>query len=415
MPEGPTETGPVTGGALAGLRVLDMTRILAGPSAAQILGDLGADVVKVERPGAGDDTRRFGPPYLKDAGGADTAESGYYLSANRNKRSLTLDFTTPAGQALTRRLVARADVLLENYLVGTLDRYGLGYGQLREDFPGLIYCSITGFGQTGPYAPRAGYDFLIQGMGGIMSLTGEPAGEPMKVGVAVADLMAGMYAAVAVLAALRHRMLTGRGQHIDLALLDSQVAWLSNAGQYYLTGGTPPARQGNAHPMIVPYQVFMAADGPFILAVGNDGQFRKFCDLAGRPDLAQDPRFATNDARVRHRDVLVPVIGELTASHPAAWWLDGLERRQVPCGPINAMADVFADPQVLARGMKIEMAHPRAAAPIALIGSPLVLSETPVAYRRPPPMLGEHTDEVLRDWLDLPAAEITALRAEGTV
>lgn len=400
-------------GALSGLRILDLSRVLAGPSCTQMLGDLGADVVKVERPGAGDDTRAWGPPYLCDAAGRETGESAYYLSANRNKRSLALDFTTEAGRDMLLRLIGRADVLVENLKAGTLDRYGLGYGRLKTRFPGLVYCSITGFGHTGPEAGRPGYDFLIQGRGGIMSLTGEPEGEPMKVGVAIADLMAGMYAGVAILAALRHRDATGHGQHIDLSLLDAQVAWLSNAGQYYLTGGSLPPRQGNAHPMIVPYQVFAAADGHFILAVGNDAQFARFCRVIGRDDLAADPRFAANAGRVRHRDTLVPLLAGILAGRPAAAWLDALEQEGVPSGRVNDLATVFADPQVLARGMTVAMDHPAAAVPINLIASPLRLSETPVTYRHAPPTLGADSEAVLRDWLGVGDNDIAGLRRDG--
>ncbi|KGM33857.1 CaiB/BaiF CoA transferase family protein [Inquilinus limosus] len=389
-------------GALAGLKVLDLTRVLAGPSATQILGDLGADVVKVERPGVGDDTRKWGPPFLKDAEGADTTESAYYLSANRNKRSIAIDFTRDEGRALLRRLVAEADVLVENYKLGDLARYGFGYDDLKDEFPGLIYCSITGFGQTGPYAPRAGYDYLVQAMGGIMSLTGPIDGEPMKVGVAIADLMTGTYATIGILAALDHRRRTGRGQMVDMALLDTQVAWLSNAGQYYLTSGVPTPRTGNGHPTIVPYQAFRASDEYLILAVGNDSQFARFCEVAGRPDLPTDPRFATNQARVRNREVLVPIVAGLIAEKPRGHWLGALEARQVPCGPINTIDQVFADPQVVARGMRIEMAHPLATDPVALIGSPIRLSETPVSYRHAPPVCGADGDAVLRDWLGEP-------------
>ncbi|NNG02585.1 MAG: CoA transferase [Inquilinus sp.] len=400
---------------LTGLRVLDMTRVLAGPSATQMLGDLGADVVKLERPGTGDDTRGWGPPYLRDADGAETTESAYYVSANRNKRSLTVDFTHAEGQRLTRALAARAEVLVENFKPGTLDRYDLGYNHLKTELPGLVYCSITGFGGTGPYAPRPGYDFLIQAMGGIMSLTGDPDGQPMKVGVAIADLMAGMYAAVAILAALRHRDATGRGQHIDMSLLDAQVAWLSNAGQYYLTGGTVTPRLGNGHPTIVPYQAFAAADGHLILAVGNDGQFARFCAVAGRPELAADPRFASNPARVRNRAELVPIVAALIAARRRDEWLRSLEAATVPCGPINTIDQVFADPQVVAREMKIAMSHPLAPDPVDLIGSPIKLSETPVGYRRPPPTLGQHTDEVLGDWLAMPEEEVAVLRGAGVI
>ncbi len=390
---------PLPPGALDGLRVLDLTRVLAGPSATQILGDLGADVVKVERPGVGDDTRRWGPPYLRDDDGNETTESAYYLSANRNKRSLALDFTTQDGLQTLKRLIAKADVLVENFKVGDLERRGLSYSDLSDEFPGLIYCSITGFGQTGPYAERAGYDFLIQGMGGIMALTGEPEGEPMKVGVAIADLMAGMYTAVSILAALNYRHRTGKGQHIDISLLDCQVAWLSNAGQYYLTSGEPTPRLGNAHPMIVPYQVFATSDGHLILAVGNHEQFRRFCEVAGRPELADDPRFADNADRVRYRDELVPIVADLIAGRPRDWWLDALKAKGVPCGPINTMAQVFADPQVQARAMAIEMQHPLSSTPTKLIGSPLKLSETPPSYRRAPPACGADSEAVLTDWL----------------
>ena len=387
-----------------------MTRVLAGPSATQMLGDLGADVVKVERPGAGDDTRRWGPPFLKDADGGDTTESAYYLSANRNKRSLTLDYTKPEGRRVALQLAGKADVLIENYKPGTLARYGLAYDQLKPECPGLVYCSITGFGLTGPYADRPGYDFLIQAMGGIMSVTGEPNGEPMKVGVAIADLMAGMYATIAILAALRHRDATGAGQQVDLSLLDSQVAWLSNAGQYYLTSGERTPRHGNAHPTIVPYQAFAASDGHFILAVGNDSQFARFCDVAGRPELAADERFATNPARVRNRSELIAILEPVIATRRCDDWLSDLEAHLVPCGPINTLDQVFADPHVLARDMRMAMDHPLAADPIALIGSPFKLSETPVVHRHPPPTLGQHTDDVLQDWLDLSLEEITALR-----
>ena len=401
--------------ALAGLKILDMTRVLAGPSATQMLGDLGADVIKLERPGAGDDTRRWGPPFVKNPQGEETTESAYYLSANRNKRSLTLDYTKPEGRRIAVQLSRQADVLVENYKPGTLRRHGLAYDQLKPECPGLVYCSITGFGLTGPYAERPGYDFLIQAMGGIMSVTGEPQGAPMKVGVAIADLMAGMYATVGILAALRHRDATGEGQHVDLSLLDSQVAWLSNAGQYFLTSGERTPRTGNAHPMIVPYQAFAASDGHFILAVGNDGQFARFCEIAGLPELAADERFATNPARVRNREALIAILEPVIAGRSCTDWLSDLKARAVPCGPINTIDQVFADPQVLARDMKIAMDHPAAADPIDLIGSPFKLSETPVAHRHPPPMLGEHTEEVLGEWLGLDDGEIAALRAAEAI
>jgi len=402
-------------GALQGIRIFDMSRVLAGPSCTQLLGDLGADVIKVERPGEGDDTRKWGPPFLKNSVGQDTEESSYYLSANRAKRSLTLDFTKPAGRDLALRLIAQCDVLVENYKVGTLARYGLGYEALHRELPRLVYCSVTGFGQNGPYATRPGYDFLAQAMGGIMSLQGEPEGEPMKGAVAVADLMTGMYSAVAILAALRHRDRTGEGQQIDMALLDTQVAWLGNQAQAYLTSGKIPPRLGNAHASVVPYQVFACADGYIVLACGNDGQFRKFCACAGAPELAADARFATNAARVVNRALLVPEIARLIAQRSAAAWIDMLEREGVPCSPINRLDQVFADPHVQARGMVVPMDHPDAPAPIALLANPIKFSATPVAYRHPPPTLGEHTDTILREMLDLSVSEIAALRAARVV
>ena len=402
-------------GPLDGLRVFDLTRILAGPTCTQLIGDLGAEVIKVERPGAGDDTRKWGPPYVKDAGGGDTSESAYYLSSNRNKRSVAIDIAKPAGQRLARRLIAGCDVMVENFKVGDMARYGLAHDDLKGEFPRLIYCSISGFGQTGPYAPRAGYDFLAQGLGGIMSITGEADRPPMKVGVAIADIMCGMYAAVAILAALHHRDRSGEGQYIDLGLLDTQVAWLANIGLNYLTGGAVPQRLGNEHPNIVPYSVVPAADGFFILAVGNDGQFVKFCQFAGAPELAGDPRFVTNDARVRNRDELYRLLPALTRAKPQAAWVDGLAKLGVPCGPVNDIGQVFADPQVQARGMQIALPHPLAGkGTVDLIGNPLRLSATPVAYRRAPPTLGQHTDEVLRE-LGLEEAELATLRAEGAI
>lgn len=406
---------PLGPGPLAGLRVLDLSRILAGPCATQLLGDLGADVIKVERPGTGDDTRAWGPPYLKNAEGADTTESAYYLGTNRNKRSVTIDLGNPEGQALARRMAGASDVVVENYKVGQMAGWGLGYDDLSRDAPGLVYCSISGFGQTGPYAPRPGYDFLIQGMGGLMSITGEADGPPIKVGVAVSDIVCGLYAAVAVLGALRHRDATGRGQHIDLGLLDTQVAWLMNQGLNYLTSGTAPGRLGNAHPNIVPYQAFEASDGYIILAVGNDAQFRRFCAFAGKPGLAEDPRFATNRERVRNREALVLVIEPLIREHPVRHWLDGLEAVNVPCGPVNSLDQVFADPQVIHRNMEIAMKHPLADTDVRLIGNPIKLSATPVTYRHPPPLLGEHTDAVLEEVLGLGPEERNRLRAAKVI
>jgi crotonobetainyl-CoA:carnitine CoA-transferase CaiB-like acyl-CoA transferase len=402
-------------GTLQGIRVFDMSRVLAGPSCTQLLGDLGADVVKIERPGEGDDTRKWGPPFLKDEAGRDTSESSYYLSANRAKRSLTLDFTKPQGRDLALRLIAQCDVLVENYKVGNLAKYGLSYDDLRREFPRLVYCSVTGFGQTGPYAPRPGYDFLAQAMGGIMSLQGEPAGEPMKAAVAFADLMAGMYSAVAILAALRHRDRTGEGQHIDMALLDTQVAWLGNQAQAYLTSGESPPRLGNAHQTVVPYQVFASADGHIVLAIGNDGQFRKFCAAAGAPELSSDPRFATNAARVVNRAEIVPRVARLVAQRSSAEWIALLEREGVPCSPINKLDQVFSYPQVEAREMVVRMAHSRVSEPISLLANPIKYSATPVEYHRAPPTLGQHSDEILQEMLGLKTAEIAALRAAGVV
>ncbi|MDI3491814.1 MAG: CaiB/BaiF CoA-transferase family protein [Thauera propionica] len=405
-------------GALSHIRVLDLSRILAGPWAGQMLADLGADVIKVERPGAGDDTRGWGPPWLKDEQGAETNVAAYYLCANRNKRSITIDITRPEGQQLVRDLAAQSDVVLENFKVGGLAQYGLDYDSLKAVNPRLVYCSITGFGQDGPYAPRAGYDFLIQGLGGLMSLTGRPddedGGGPMKVGVALTDILTGLYATNAVLAALAWREKSGEGQYIDLALLDVQVACLANQAMNYLATGQNPRRLGNAHPNIVPYQDFPTADGYMILAIGNDGQFARFCEEAGQPGIAADPRFATNRARVANRGELIPMLKRLTIERSTADWVAALEALAVPCGPINTLADVFADPQVQARGLKVTMPHPVAGS-LPLVANPMKLSATPVDYRLPPPMLGEHTDGVLAATLGLDAARIAALRAGGIV
>ncbi len=401
-------------GPLSHLRVLDLSRVLAGPWASQVLADLGAEVIKVERPGPGDDTRGWGPPWLRDESGRETSESAYFLSTNRGKKSVAIDISRPQGQALVGRLAARCDVLLENFKAGALARYGLSYAELSQLNPGLVYCSITGFGQTGPYRQRAGYDFLIQGMGGLMSITGEPDGEPMKVGVALVDVMTGMYAATAVLAALAHRERTGAGQHVDLALLDVQVAMLANQAQSYLTTGRPPPRLGNAHPSIVPYQAFATRDGYLILAIGNDGQFRRFCEVAGRPDLAGDPRFATNSGRVDHRAELVPVLEEIIGSRTSASWLADLEPAGVPCGPINDLAQVFADPQVEHRRMRVEVAHPLAGR-AEVVASPIKLSATPVVPPAPAPALGQHTGEVLAGLLGLDQRELAVLRQQGII
>lgn len=405
-------------GALSHVRVLDLSRVLAGPWAGQILADLGAEVIKVERPGCGDDTRSWGPPFLKDPAGENTTEAAYYLSANRNKQSVTIDFTQPDGQELVRALVARSDIVIENFKVGGLAAYGLDYATLKALNPGLIYCSITGFGQTGPYARRAGYDFMIQGLGGLMSLTGradtEEGAGPVKVGVALTDILTGLYSSTAILAALAHRDQTGVGQHIDMALLDVQVACLANQAMNYLTTGVPPQRLGNAHPNIVPYQDFPTADGDFILTVGNDSQFRKFAQVAGQPQWADDPRFRTNKLRVANRNELIPLIRQATVFKTTAQWVSELEAAGVPCGPINDLAQVFADPQVRARALAIELPHPLGGC-VAQVASPIRLSETPVEYRHAPPLLGEHTAQVLGELLGLAESEVAALREAGVV
>ncbi|MDF3081272.1 CaiB/BaiF CoA transferase family protein [Burkholderia sola] len=405
-------------GALSHIRVLDLTRVLAGPWCAQTLADFGADVIKVERPGAGDDTRHWGPPYLKDADGADTAEAAYYLAANRNKRSVTVDLATPEGQQIVRELAAQSDVVLENYKVGQLKKYGLDYDSLRAVKPDLVYCSVTGFGQTGPYAHRAGYDFIVQGIGGFMSITGErdgePGGGPQKAGVAIADLATGLYSTIAVLAALAHRDRTGEGQYIDMALLDVQVALLANMNTNFLASGKPPVRWGNAHPNIVPYQTFRTRDGWIIVAVGNDGQFRKFVEAGGRPELADDERFATNPSRVRHRDTLVPILAEMVKARDKADWIGALEAAGVPCGPINDLDEVFDNEQVVARGMQVSLPHP-CGADVKLVRNPIRMSATPPDARTAPPLLGAQTEDVLRDMLGYDDERIAALKAKQAI
>lgn len=405
-------------GALSHIRVLDLSRVLAGPWAGQIFGDLGAEVIKVERPGSGDDTRHWGPPYIKDAEGNDSREAAYFQSANRNKQSLTLDFTQSEGQRLVRELIAQCDVLLENFKVGGLAAYGLDYESLKAINPRLIYCSITGFGQSGPYAKRAGYDFMIQGLGGLMSLTGRPEGEegagPMKVGVALTDILTGLYATVGVLAALNQREQSGVGQYIDVALLDVQVACLANQAMNYLATGVSPKRLGNAHPNIVPYQDFPSADGNFILAVGNDGQFRKFCEVAGIASLADDPRFVTNRARVAHRAELIPLLRQATVFKTTAQWIELLEKAGVPCGPINDLQQVFADPQVQARGLRLDLPNAMGSS-TPQVASPLRLSATPVAYRSAPPLLGQHTEALLQRLLGMSETQIAELREAGVI
>lgn len=413
--------------SLDGIRILDLSRVLAGPWCTQTLADLGADVIKIERPGAGDDTRGWGPPFLKSPTGEDTSDAAYYLGTNRNKRSVTCDIATPEGQDLIRRLVQHCDVFIENFKVGDMARYGLDYASLSKLHPKLVYCSVTGFGQTGPYRERAGYDYAIQGMGGLMSVTGERddlGGGPQKVGVAVADLFTGLYATVGILAALRHAERTGQGQYVDMALLDTQVAMLANLGANYLVSGQHegkvPGRAGNAHQNIVPYQVFETAPTPegqkdyLILAVGNDGQYAKFCAVAGRPDLASDARFVKNADRVRHRETLVPILEGLFKQRSKADWLSALEAAKVPCGAINNLAEVFADPHVRSRDMVTTWAHPSGSA-VELVSSPIKLSGTPVRSDLPPPLLGQHTEEVLQEVLQLDATAIAQLRAQKIV
>lgn len=411
----------MSAGALAGLRVLDLSRVLAGPWASQLLGDLGADVIKVEKPGTngkgGDDTRGWGPPWLGDGEGKPTTDAAYFLCTNRNKRSLTVDITRPEGQTIVRELAAQSDVVLENFKVGGLAAYGLDYASLSALNPKLIYCSITGFGQDGPYAGRAGYDFLIQGMGGLMSVTGRAEGEdgagPQKVGVALTDILTGLYAGNAILAALVHREKSGEGQHIDLALLDVQVACLANQAMNYLVSGKAPRRMGNGHPNIVPYQDFPTADGDMILAIGNDGQFARFCEIAGHAQWSGDPRFATNAARVRHRAELIPLLRQATVMKTTAQWIALLENAAVPCGPINDLAGVFADPQVVHRGLRVDMPH-AAGGTAPQVANPIHFSATPIDYRSSPPLLGQDTEAVLKE-LGRNVAEIAVLQAAGII
>ena len=401
---------------LAGLRVLDLTRVLAGPTCTQLLGDLGAEVIKIERPGRGDDTRAWGPPYIEGRDGTPSRNSAYYLSANRNKRSVTVDMAHPEGQALIRRLMDQSDILVENFKTGGLAKYGLDYPDVKDAAPHLIYCSITGFGRTGPYRYRAGYDYLAQGMGGIMSLTGEPDGEPMKVGVGISDIVCGLHASSAILAALHRRHATGRGQHIDMALLDSQVSWLTYEGLNYLTSGERPQRRGSEHPNIVPYRTMPCADGYIILAVGNDGQFRKFCAEAGCPDLADDPRYATNEARCANRRPLYAHLMEITRGRTQQDWVDSLSAVGVPCGPVNTVDQVFTDPQVQHREMQVTMPDPDSErGAVDLIGNPIKFSESPVSYRHAPPHLGADTNAVLNELLDLDADARARLRAAAVI
>jgi crotonobetainyl-CoA:carnitine CoA-transferase CaiB-like acyl-CoA transferase len=405
-------------GALSGLRVLDLSRVLAGPWAAQVFGDLGADVIKIERPGIGDESRAWGPPYLKDQAGNDTTEAAYFLSANRNKKSVCVDFTRPEGQQIIRQLAVKCDILLENFKVDGLKQYGLDYESLKQINPRLIYCSITGFGQSGPYAPRAGYDFLIQGMGGLMSITGhkdgEPGAGPQKVGVALTDVLTGLYSVISVLAALNHRHLTNEGQHVDLALLDVQVTSLANQNMNFLTSEKPPVRMGNAHPNIVPYQDFPTADGAMIIAVGNDEQFAALCKVLGHPKWATDERFTTNTLRVKNRETIIGLLSGVTATRPTADWVKACEGVGVPCGPINNLKAVFDDPHIKARKLRFDMPHPTAGT-MPMVGSPIRMSATPVEYRSPPPLLGEHTLAVLEEILGLSRDEIGALHGSKIV
>ena len=404
--------------SLQHIRVLDLTRVLAGPWCTQNLADLGADVIKIERPGVGDDTRSWGPPYAQDADGNNSSEAAYYLCANRGKRSITLDIATPEGQQVIRHLVMQSDVLIENYKVDQLKKYGLDYASLATLKPDLVYCSITGFGQTGPYAARSGYDFIIQGMGGLMSITGErddlPGGGPQKAGVAITDLMTGMYATIAVLAALTHRDRTGTGQYIDMALLDVQVAMLANVGSNYLCSDKVPKRWGNAHANIVPYQTFATSDGHIIVAAGNDGQYRQFVQAGGCPELATDPRFLGNPQRVELRDTLVPLLADMVKRKSKAEWLELLEAAGVPCGPINRLDEVFADPQVQARAAAISLPHPQAGS-VNLVANPIHMSATPPRYELAPPLLGQHTEQILQDLLGYSDAQLEQLRGKKII
>jgi crotonobetainyl-CoA:carnitine CoA-transferase CaiB-like acyl-CoA transferase len=396
-------------GPLVGLRVLDLTRVLAGPTCTQMLGDLGADVIKIEKPGAGDDTRGFAPPYMPG-----TQESAYFVGVNRNKRSVSVDIAKPEGQALIRRMLASCDILVENFKVGALAKYGLGYEQVHADFPGIVYCSITGFGQTGPYAPRPGYDSLIQAMGGVMSLTGEPDGLPQKVGIPVADLFAGLYGCIGILAALRHRERTGLGQQVDIGMLDTHAAWLANQGMNYLATGQNPPRLGNQHPNIVPYQVFPTKDGYLVLSVGNDPTFARFCENTGLAHLLTDDRFATNAARVANRQLVTDTLTPMMQTRTTTEWVDALEALKIGCGPINTLEQVFADPQIIARNTVVEMPHPTAeGGTVKVIANPVRMSETPADYRITASTVGAHTDAVLHDLLGMTEAEISDLRQKG--
>lgn len=402
--------------ALSDIKILDLSRILAGPTCTQLLGDFGASVIKVERPLHGDDTRKWGPPYLVDKNEENLAESAYYLCCNRNKRSVAIDISQPEGQALIRKLLKNTDVLIENYKVGDMKKFGLSYEQIKDEFPALVYCSITGFGQDGPYAKRPGYDFMIQAMGGIMSVTGPENGTPYKTGVGIADIVCGLYAANAIQAALLYRKRTGEGQYIDCALFDSQLSWLANNGLNYLTSGEPTQRYGNGHPNIVPYDVYPCEDQYMALAIGNDAQFLRFCEFAGISELAQDARFTKNSDRVAHRDVLTPLITAVTRKKTLRTWLQGLAAANVPCGPVNTIEQALNDPQTLHRGMRINMPHPQAKdQQVELIGNPVKFSKTPVTYRHHPPALGEQQDDILRNELQLDNSAIAHLKSKSII
>jgi crotonobetainyl-CoA:carnitine CoA-transferase CaiB-like acyl-CoA transferase len=400
-----TPTGP-----LRNIRIFDLTRVLAGPTCVQMLADLGADVVKIERPGSGDDTRGFAPPFMPG-----TTESAYFVGVNRNKRSVTLDISKPEGQEIALGLIAQSDILVENFKVGALAKYGLGYAQLHEKFPSLIYCSITGFGQTGPYAERPGYDSLIQAMGGVMSLPGDPDGPPQKVGIPLADLFAGLYGCIGILAALRHRDATGQGQQIDIGMLDTHMAWLANQGMNYLATGENPPRLGNQHPNIVPYQEFATSDGFIVLSIGNDPTFKRFCENVGLGHLVGDKRFDTNAARVENREAVSAALAPVMKTMTTAAWVERLEVLKVGCGPINTVREAFADPQIKARNAVVHMPHPATPDGVDVIANPVRLSETPADYRLPPPLLGEHTDEVLSTRLGLDDAKLAALRKNRVI
>jgi len=403
-------------GPLKDIKIFDLTRVLAGPHCTQILGDLGADIIKIERVKDGDDTRKFAPPFMKDQNGDDTNQSAYFSGTNRNKRSLTLDLSSSEGQAIAKELISKSDILVENFKVGTLKKYNLDYESLKEEFPSLIYCSITGFGQTGPYANRPAYDALVQAMGGVMSLTGDPEGEPMKVGVSIADLMAGMYATVSVLAALRHRDKTNEGQHLDISMLDAHVAWLANQGMNYLATGKNPERLGNQHPNILPYQVMPSKDGYFVLSVGNDATFERFCEVASCEYLLEDKKFAEAVQRVKNREEVTNKLNEITKMHETKWWLEKLEAKNIGCCAINTLEEVFSDPQVISREMVLNMeGTDEKKSPYKLIANPIRMKEGSITYRYPPPQHGEHTSELLKEYLNYSDEKINALKKSGII